>query len=123
LEKTGRSESGLKSALARRADETLYHRVLLACGGDIPLADRIKPWSHLLRTDSWGEPLAYRENSFIVTLGTGRRETGTHYTPKTLTEPIVQHTLEPLVYVGPAEGKPQTEWLLKSPREILALKV
>jgi hypothetical protein len=77
----------------------------------------------LLRTDSWGDPLAYRENSFIVTLGAGRRETGTHYTPKTLAEPIVQHTLEPLVYVGPSKGKPQTEWRLKSPREILALKV
>ena len=30
--------------------------------------------------------------------------TGTHYTPRSLTEPIVQHTLEPLVYIGPAEG-------------------
>jgi hypothetical protein len=123
LEKTGRSESGLKSTLAKPVDEPLYHRVLLACGSDIPLADRIKPFSLLLRTDNWGEPLAYRENSFTVTLGAGRRETGTHYTPKTLTEPIVQHTLEPLVYVGPADGKPQTEWRLKSSREILALKV
>lgn len=123
LEKTGRSETGLRSALAKKVDEPLYHRVLLACGSDIPLADRIKPFSLLLRTDSWGDPLAYRENSFVVTMGAGRRETGTHYTPKTLTEPIVQHTLEPLVYLGPAEGKPQNEWRLKSPREILALKV
>ena len=123
LEKTGRSESGLKSALAKKVDESLYHRVLLACGSDIPLAERIKPFSLLLRTDSWGDPLAYRENSFIVTLGAGRRETGTHYTPKSLTEPIVQHTLEPLVYHGPAEGKRQTDWRLKSPGEILALKV
>jgi hypothetical protein len=123
LERTGRSESGLKSALAKKVDEPLYHRVLLACGSDISLADRIKPFSLLLRTDSWGDPLAYRKDSFIVTLGPGRRETGTHYTPKTLTEPIVQHTLEPLVYVGPAEGKPQGEWRLKFPREILALKV
>ena len=123
LEKTGRSESGLKNALAKPVDEPLYHRVLLACGSDIALADRIKPWALFLRTDNWGDPLAYRQNAFIVTLGAGRRETGTHYTPKTLTEPIVQHTLEPLVYVGPAEGKPQAEWRLKSPREILALKV
>lgn len=123
LEKTGRSEAGLRNALAKKVDEALYHRVLLACGSDIPLAERIKAFSVLLRTDSWGDPLAYCENSFIVTLGAGRRETGTHYTPKSLTEPIVQHTLEPLVYVGPAEGKPQIEWKLKSPREILALKV
>ena len=123
LEKTGRSESGLKSALKKPVDEPLYHRVLLACGSDLALADRIKPFAVLLRTDNWGDPLAYRENAFIVTLGAGRRETGTHYTPKSLTEPIVQHTLEPLVYVGPAVGKPQNEWQLKSPSEILALKV
>ena len=123
LEKTGRSESGLKNTLKKQVDEPLYHRVLLASGSDLALADRIKPFSLLLRTDNWGDPLAYRKNAFIVTLGAGRRETGTHYTPKSLTEPIVQHTLEPLVYVGPVEGKPQTEWKLKSPREILALKV
>jgi hypothetical protein len=123
LEKTGRSESGLKSALAKKVDEALYHRVLLACGGDIGLADRIERFAHLLRTDSWDAPLVYRENSFVVTLGAGRRGTGTHYTPKSLTEPIVQYTLEPLVYVGPAEGKPREEWRLKSPAELLALKV
>lgn len=123
LEKTGRSEAGLKRTLTKPVDEATYHRVLLACGSDTPLADRMKPWALLLRTDSWGDPLVYRENSFVVTMGAGRRETGTHYTPKTLTEPIVQHTLEPLVYVGPAEGKPQAEWRLKSPSELLALKV
>ena len=123
LEKTGRSESGLRNALAKPVDDDLYHGLLLASGSDIPLADRIKPFAHLLRTDSWGDPLAYRKDAFIVTLGAGRRETGTHYTPKSLTEPIVQHTLEPLVYVGPAEGKPREEWKLKSPAELLALKV
>jgi hypothetical protein len=123
LEKTGRSEPALRNALARPVDEDLYHGILLASGSDIPLADRIKPFGLLLRTDSWGDPLAYREDAFIVTLGAGRRETGTHYTPKSLTEPIVQHALEPLAYVGPAEGKPRAEWRLKSPAQLLALKV
>ena len=123
LERTGRSESGLKHALAKPVDEPLYHRVLLACGSDVALADTIEPFANLLRTDNWGDPLAYRQDAFIVTLGAGRRETGTHYTPKSLTEPIVEHTLEPLVYIGPAEGKPKSEWRLKSPREILAIKV
>ena len=48
---------------------------------------------------------------------------GTHYTPRSLTEPIVQYTLEPLVYVGPAEGKPKGEWKLKSAKELLDLKI
>ena len=65
----------------------------------------------------------YRESAYMVTLGAGRRETGTHYTPKTLTEPIVQHTLEPLVYNGPAEGNTREEWQLKTPAQLLALKV
>ncbi|MDA1213560.1 MAG: restriction endonuclease, partial [Planctomycetota bacterium] len=43
--------------------------------------------------------------------------------PRSLTEPIVQYTLEPLVYVGPAEGKPKGEWKLKSAKELLELKI
>ena len=123
LEKTGRSESGLRSALAKPVDEDLYHGILLASGSDIQLADRIKPFGPLLRTDSWGDPLAYRKDSFTIALGVGRRETGTHYTPKSLTEPVVQHTLIPLAYVGPAEGKPHEEWRLRTPVELLALKI
>jgi hypothetical protein len=52
-----------------------------------------------------------------------RRSTGTHYTPPSLTEPIVRHTLEPLVYAGPAEGLAKEQWKLKSPKEILGLKL
>lgn len=123
LEKTERSETGVRNALAKPLDEGLYHRILLACGGDIALTNRIKPFALLLRSDNWGDPLVYRENAYMVTLGAGRRETGTHYTPKSLTEPVVQHTLEPLAYIGPAEGKPREEWRLRTPAELLALKI
>jgi hypothetical protein len=61
--------------------------------------------------------------SVYVTAGTDRRESGTHYTPKALTEEIVRYTLEPLVYVGVSEGLPQGEWRLRSPQEILSLKI
>ena len=60
--------------------------------------------------------MVIRKGSVYVTAGTDRRSSGTHYTPRSLTEPIVQYTLEPLVYVGPAEGKPKEEWKLRSPR-------
>ena len=123
LEKTGRSESALRKTLEKRPEEALQHAILAACGGDTALASRITPWALLLRKDAWGEPVIYRESSFQVGFGTSRRETGAHYTPKILTEPIVQHTLEPLVYEGPAEGVPMGNWKLKSPSEILALKV
>ena len=59
----------------------------------------------------------------MVTGGSERRQTGTHYTPKSLTEQIVTETLEPLVYVGPAEGKPRDAWKLRSAAELLDLKI
>jgi Eco57I restriction-modification methylase len=123
LEVTGRSESAIRNGLSKPADDTVFGRVLGVCGGDTELAERIRPFTNLLRTDAWDDPIVYRDNSIMVTLGADRRETGTHYTPKSLTESIVTTTLEPVVYVGPAEGKPREEWTLKSSREILDLKV
>lgn len=120
---TQRSESAIKNALSKPANETIFSRVMGVCGGDTELAQRIRPFTNLLRTDAWDDPIIYRENAFMITLGSDRRETGTHYTPKSLTESIVTTTLEPVVYIGPAEGIPREEWKLKSPSEILDLKV
>jgi hypothetical protein len=55
--------------------------------------------------------------------GRERRATGTHYTPRSLTEPIVRRALSPLVYEGPAEGAPRAQWKLRSPDQILALRI
>ena len=54
----------------------------------------------------FGHPVVIPKGSVFVTEGTDRRTSGTHYTPTSLTEPIVRYTLEPLVFIGPAEGKP-----------------
>jgi hypothetical protein len=83
----------------------------------------VLPFVGLLRQDDLGFPVVILPGSVYVTAGTTRRATGTHYTPRSLTEPIVQHTLEPLVYQGPAEGWPKAEWQLRQPGELLALKV
>ncbi len=119
---TGRSEKALIKALSAspRID---FNRLLLACGRDQGLFHRVSRFAGLLRTDEFEQPVVIREGSVFVTAGSDRRSTGTHYTPRSLTEPIVLHTLEPLVYTGPAEGTPKAEWQLKSPREILELKV
>jgi hypothetical protein len=122
-EATERSASALRKAMDRPADEALRHGVAVACGLETDLVQRLLPFANLIREDSAKRLLVYAEGSFIVTLGDSRRATGTHYTPKSLTEPIVQHTLEPLVYVGPAEGKPREEWKLKSPADLLSLKI
>ncbi|MGG7643907.1 Eco57I restriction-modification methylase domain-containing protein [Rhodovulum sp. YNF3179] len=122
-ERTGSSASRVSNDLAKPVDDADGNKLLTACHADVALKDRIRPYFHLLRSDPWGYPLVYPKNTFMVTTGADRRETGTHYTPKSLTEAIVKETLEPVVYVGPAEGAPRADWRLKSPAELLDLKI
>lgn len=121
-EETGRSLSALRREL--KSDSILdEHKLLVACDHDEALLARLRPFAGLIREDSFECPWVVLPPSIFVTEGAARRSTGTHYTPPALTEPVVQHTLEPLVYVGPAEGLPKEQWKLKSPKEILDLKV
>jgi len=124
-EETGRSASPLKKALAVEddLDADLQSKLLGACGNDEELLYRIRPYARLIREDSYGTPYVIKPKSAYVTGGTDRRATGTHYTPRSLTEPIVRRTLEPVVYRGPAEGAEREDWRLKSPAELLDLKV
>ncbi|MGE3440418.1 MAG: type IIL restriction-modification enzyme MmeI, partial [Blastocatellales bacterium] len=125
---TQRSETTLRKAIAAGADpndkhdaQTL-HKLLIACE-DESLRDRVLPFLPLLRADMRGLPVVIAAGSVYVTDGDDRRSTGTHYTPPALTEPIVRHTLEPLVYEGVAEGRPKDQWKLKPAAELLKLKV
>ncbi|WP_055335788.1 Eco57I restriction-modification methylase domain-containing protein [Ralstonia solanacearum] len=122
-QRSGSSASRVRNDLARPVDDALADRLLMACHSDTVLRDRIKPFSHLVRTDPWGYPLVYPAGAFIVTTGSDRRETGTHYTPKSLTEAIVAETMAPVAYIGPAQGTPPADWVLKSPAELLELKI
>jgi hypothetical protein len=122
-EETGKSESALKKALAVTVEGLEVGRFRAACGNDEKLWNRVRPFVGLIRRDSFDHPVVIPPGSVYVTEGTDRRTSGTHYTPRSLTEPIVKYTLEPVVYAGPAEGKPREEWKLKSPRQLLALKV
>lgn len=99
------------------------HKILIACNQDEALFTRLRPFIGLIRDDSFERPLVILPGSVFVTAGTARRSTGTHYTPPSLTEPIVKHTLEPLIYEGPSEGWPREQWILNSPKAILDLKV
>lgn len=120
---TGRLLPALGKARKAEENRELLVHLVQASNGDETLARRLLPFGELIRADSWGNLLVYRQGSFAIIKGTDRRSSGTHYTPRSLTEPIVRYTLEPLVYVGPAEGYPQPEWKLKSSADILALKV
>ena len=94
-----------------------------ACDNKRELFERILPFAGLLRKDTFGNYVIITPGSVYVTRGDDRRSTGTHYTPCSLTEPIVQHALDPLVYTGPAEGWPREQWQLCTAAEILDLKV
>lgn len=122
-QRSGSSAGRVRNDLARPVDDALADRLLTACHGDTVLRDRIRPFGHLVRTDPWGYPLVYPAGAFIVTIGSDRRETGTHYTPKSLTEAIVAETLTPIAYVGPVKGTPRSEWTLKSPTDLLDLRI
>ncbi|HMQ33885.1 MAG TPA: hypothetical protein PKD53_24350, partial [Chloroflexaceae bacterium] len=122
-EETGRSESALRKALATPPDAWRAAQLRAACGNDEALYARVLPFAGLVRDDDYGRPTVIPAGSVYVTAGAERRATGTHYTPRSLTEPLVQHTLEPLVYHGPAEGLPREQWKLRPAAELLRLTV
>jgi hypothetical protein len=122
-EQTGRSENALRNDLKQQPDAFISQHLQIACNNDAAMFARVEKYASLVRDDDFGYPAVFLPGSVYVTAGATRRATGTHYTPRSLTEPIVQHTLEPLVYTGPAEGQPKEQWQLKSPAELLDLKV
>jgi methylase of polypeptide subunit release factors len=88
-----------------------------------PEWEQVAPYAGLVRRDDNGDPWVIPAGSLYVTTGAARRQTGTQYTPRSLTESVVEHALAPLVYTGPAEGKPPEDWQMKPAGQILDLKV
>lgn len=119
---TGKSESSLRRLLAEPSLAS-EHELLVACGQDAGLLARIRPFAGLLRRNSFGQWVVLLPGAIYVAAGTTRRDSSTYYTPRVLAEKIVRHTLEPLVYSGPAEGHPRQQWKLRPPAELLALRV
>jgi len=120
-EETGRSVNALANALGATLESRDLDALRAACDNDAALVERVRPFAGLLRRDSFDRPVVVTAGSVYVTTGTDRRTSGTHYTPRSLTEPIVQHTLDPLVYHGPAEGLPKEQWTLHPAERILSL--
>jgi Eco57I restriction-modification methylase/restriction-modification enzyme MmeI-like protein len=114
-ELTGRSEGTVRSLL--EPEEEPPRRSELGTN-DPRLISLAKPIERLLRPRG-----VLRPGGLYVTTGADRRAQGAHYTPPELTEPLVRRTLEPLVYEGLAAGEPRDRWRLRSPQELLALKV
>jgi hypothetical protein len=107
---------------AERAEA--LRQLLAVTDGDLALAERVLPFAGILRSDLRGLPMVFLRDSLYVTESRLRRNTGTHYTPRFLAEQVVEGALEPLVYSpGPLQTADKDTWVLRSPTEILTLKV
>ena len=113
-EETGRTRKAIENRLA---ETTVDDPVRW------PEWEQVALFAGLVRRDDNGDPCVIPAGSFYVTAGAARRQTGTQYTPRSLTESVVAHALEPVVYVGPAEGNPAEAWQLKSAQRLLELKI
>jgi len=99
-------------------------RLRVACGHDDDVVARVVPFWGLIRKDLRGLPVVLLPGSQFVTQTSTRRNMGAQYTTKALAEEVVQYALEPLVYEpGPQNEADPTKWKLRTPGEILDLRV
>jgi hypothetical protein len=113
-DETGRSAKAIESALAQTTVDDLLRWAEW---------EQVAPFAGLVRRDDNGDPWVIPAGSIYVTAGTARRQTGTQYTPRSLTESVVEYALAPLVYAGPTEGQPPEAWRLQTAGRILDLKI
>lgn len=118
------SAAKLEKLLGPATDDVEARRQLNAVTKNAALSERLLPFFGILRRDLRDLPMVIPNGSLYVTESTLRKNTGTHYTPRFLAEDVVRHALEPLVYEpGPLQTADAEEWRLKSPEQILKLKV
>ncbi|MFB6861098.1 Eco57I restriction-modification methylase domain-containing protein [Streptomyces virginiae] len=99
-------------------------KLLAATGSDAELTDRLLPFYRLIRRDLRDLPVVIGAGGLYVTESSLRKNTGTHYTPKSLAQQVADGALEPLVYeYGPLQTADRTQWRPKSSTDILKLKV
>ncbi|WP_327654708.1 Eco57I restriction-modification methylase domain-containing protein [Streptomyces sp. NBC_00483] len=101
-------------------------KLLAATGGDLDLAERLLSFHGIIRSDLRGLPVVIRAGALYVTESALRKNTGTHYTPKSLAQEVADGALEPLVYEqehGPLTTSERKQWCPKPSSELLKLKV
>ncbi|CAM5495441.1 hypothetical protein SAVIM40S_05429 [Streptomyces avidinii] len=99
-------------------------KLLAATGSDAELTERLLPFYRLIRRDLRDLPVVIGAGGLYVTESSLRKNTGTHYTPKSLAQQVADGALEPLVYeYGPLQTSDRTQWRPKSSTDILKLKV
>ena len=122
--RTKKSPGALHRALAAEPTPDRGARLLAVCDNDPALRDRLLPFLGVIRDDLRDDPRVFLPGALYVTKTLERRSSGTYYTPRSLAEDVVLHALDPIAYSpGPAEEADPAKWRLKTPRELLDLKV
>jgi hypothetical protein len=125
---TSKTPAALAKLIAQdhTADERAEFVRLLtpSANGDTELLNSLVKWGNLIRRDLRNIPLVFPIGSLIVIETPSRKYAGAHYTPRSLAEQVVRHTLEPLVHLpGPLQTSDCTKWKPKCSTAILDLKV
>ncbi len=125
-DQTGLTPAQLKRALdAPDPDGDTNRRLTNVCGSDPMLAERIAPYLDLIRVDErTGDPVIFMPGDWFVTASSARSDAGSYYTPRSLAEEVVTHTLDALVYSpGPLDTLNEDDWRIVKPQIITSLKV
>ncbi|AXE38830.1 DNA methyltransferase [Acidipropionibacterium virtanenii] len=121
---TPSSSSAIAKAIKAEPDATAVSALTQVVGDDYELRDRIKPWLGLIRRDLRQYPFVVPAGGLLVKETPSRKNSGAHYTPRSLAEEVVLHALQPLCYApGPHQTADESAWKLKSSDELLELKV
>lgn len=118
------SVTAITKAMGAQVEPNLVSALTQIIGRDRGLCDRILRWLPLVRQDLRGRPMVMLDGGLMVKETPSRRNSGTHYTPRSLAEEVVLHALQPLCYEpGPYQTAAESQWKLKSSDELLSLKV
>lgn len=115
----GLTAKQVEKALAAQPSAAQLAALHAACDNDSALAERVRPFWGLLRTDLRSQPTVFPKGSVLFTQVGDRRATGTHYTPRRLAREVVEHTLARLCFVEQESGG----FRRKNADELLRLKV
>jgi methylase of polypeptide subunit release factors len=118
------SAAAITKAIGAQPEPNVVSALTQILGHDHELRDRILPWLALVRQDLRGRPMVMLDRGLMVKETPSRRNSGTHYTPRSLAEEVVLHALQPLCYEpGPHQTAEEVNWKLKSSVDLLNLKV
>ncbi|MBW0292813.1 type II restriction endonuclease subunit M [Rhodococcus sp. MH15] len=118
------SAAAMAKAFTSTLDPSVISALTQAVGDDHELRERVRPWLGIVRLDLRKHPVVVLAGGLLVKETPSRKNAGAHYTPKSLAEEVVLHSLQPLCYSpGPHQTAEESAWNLRSSDELLDLKI